>query len=50
MEGDWDALFRTADLFRVTAIAVANTLGYTYPEELDSRVARYLQTVREKPR
>jgi aminoglycoside 6-adenylyltransferase len=49
MEDNWDALFRTTDLFRVAANAVANALGYTYPEALDARVTRYLQTVRMKP-
>ena len=50
LEDNWNALFRTVDLFRVTAAAVADALGYTYPEELDSRVTQYLQTVRRKPR
>ena len=50
LEDNWNALFRTGDLFRVTAIAVADALGYPYPEELDSRVTQYLQTVRKKPR
>ena len=49
VEGNWDALFKTTDLFRVTANAVADALGYTYPEALDARVTRYLQTVRMKP-
>ena len=49
LEDNWDAFFRTADLFRETAIAVADALGYSYPERIDSRVTRYLQTVREKP-
>ena len=49
MEDNRDALFRTTDLFRVTANAVADALGYTYPEALDARVTRYLQTVIMKP-
>ena len=50
IEDNWDALFRTSELFRVTAIAVADALDYPYPERLDSRVTRYLQDVRKKPR
>ena len=48
LEDNWNALFRTGDLFRVTATAVGHALGYPYPEELDSRVTQYLKTVRMK--
>lgn len=50
LEANWNALFGTVELFRVTSIAVADALGYLYPEKLDSRVTRYLQSVRRKPR
>jgi aminoglycoside 6-adenylyltransferase len=45
----WEALFRTAALFRRTAIRVGEGLGYEYLHELDRRVRIYLQTVRELP-
>lgn len=47
LDSNWSALFRTIDLMRRVAIEVSHRLGYTYPENLERRVRRYLQTVRE---
>jgi aminoglycoside 6-adenylyltransferase len=46
IEDNWDALFRTISLFRKIAKEVAGSLEFRYPDELDERVARYLQKVR----
>ena len=47
LDSNWSALFRTIDLMRRVAIEVGHRLGYTYPDDLERRVRRYLQTVRE---
>jgi aminoglycoside 6-adenylyltransferase len=46
----WESLFRTAALFRKTAIKVGESLGYEYLHDLDRRVMIYHQTVRELDR
>jgi aminoglycoside 6-adenylyltransferase len=38
------------DLFRETALEVANYFGYTYPFEDDRRVTDYPKHVRDLPR
>lgn len=45
-EENWDALFRTIDLFRDVAADVAHHLGFAYPYGLDRRVVAYLQQVK----
>jgi len=47
---NWDALFKTTGLFRRVAIEVGNALGYSYPYDLDDRVTRYLQDIRDLER
>jgi len=47
IEQNWEALFRTIELFRKVAINVGGELGYDYPQELDKRVTRYLLEVKE---
>ena len=42
---NWEALFRTIDLFRKTAGEVGGRLGYNYPLELDQRVVKYLHKI-----
>lgn len=37
-EDTWKSLFRMIALFRQVGLEVASSLGYTYPEDLDSRV------------
>ncbi|MCX6044807.1 MAG: aminoglycoside 6-adenylyltransferase [Chloroflexi bacterium] len=44
---NWDALFKTIDLFRQVAIEVADHLGYTYPHDLDQRVTTYVQKMQQ---
>jgi aminoglycoside 6-adenylyltransferase len=46
-EENWQALFKTADLFRRVAQDVGGHLGYAYPADLDRRATAYLQWVRE---
>jgi aminoglycoside 6-adenylyltransferase len=46
VEENWEALFRTIDLFRRVAIEVGERLGYDYPRDLDRRVVAYLREVR----
>lgn len=45
IEENWQALFRTIDLFRRVAVEVAGELCYAYPNELDRRVMVYLRRV-----
>ena len=47
IEENWKALWATIDLFRELAIMVGDRLGYDYPLELDRRMVRYLQNVRD---
>ncbi len=49
-EENWQALFRTIDLFRKVAIEVAVQLGYAYPHDLHDRVQKYLLKVRRLDR
>lgn len=44
-EANWDALFRTMDLFRKVAKQVGNHFNYAYPIEMDEKVRKYLQHV-----
>ncbi len=45
-EDTWEALFRTAALFRKAATRVAESLGYAYPLDLDQSVSAYWRTIR----
>ena len=49
-EENWEALFRTVDLFRTTARVVAGQTGYSYPEELDRKMMAYLAGVKDMDR
>lgn len=49
-EENWQALHRTIDLFRKVAIEVGDHLGYLYPVDLDSRVLKYLEWIRNLDR
>ncbi len=46
----WDALLSMGDLFRRTAIPVAEHFGFTYPHGDDERVTAHLRHVRKLPR
>lgn len=50
LEANWEALFKTIDLFRSAAIEVGVNLGYTYPADLEARVVAYLKKVRHLER
>jgi aminoglycoside 6-adenylyltransferase len=43
---NWDALFRTADLFRRLSILVGEKLGFNYPFETEKKVREYLLKVK----
>jgi aminoglycoside 6-adenylyltransferase len=49
-EENWDALFKTIELYRRVAIEVGQHLGYDYPYELDRRAVEYLKKVRNLER
>lgn len=46
-EENWEAMFRTIDLFRQVAMEVGDRLGYAYPHDLDRRTVAYLQRVKD---
>jgi aminoglycoside 6-adenylyltransferase len=46
MTENWEALFATIDVFRTTAIEVAESLGFEYPLQFDGRVMVYLKKVK----
>ena len=46
IEENWEAVFRTIDLYRQVAIDVADHLGYAYPHDLDRRVTAYVLQVK----
>lgn len=48
-EDTWQALFQTIAVFRAAAEAVAQSLGYDYPHEVDQRMTRYLLAIRDLP-
>jgi aminoglycoside 6-adenylyltransferase len=48
-ENIWDSLFAMCDLFRQTAKYVANHFGFSYPEQDDKKVTKYLQHIRRLP-
>src|SRR4029453_13979931 len=39
----WEALFRTAELFRRVATEVGDALGHPYPADVDAGVTAYLE-------
>jgi aminoglycoside 6-adenylyltransferase len=43
---NWEALFRTINLFRKIAQEVAERLNYVYPQEIDRGVVDYLERIR----
>jgi aminoglycoside 6-adenylyltransferase len=45
-EADWESLFRIIKLFRRVAREVGERLGYAYPEDMDARVVKYLNMVK----
>ncbi|TLS37050.1 aminoglycoside 6-adenylyltransferase [Pseudalkalibacillus caeni] len=49
-EGIWQSLFTMCDLFRKTAIYVADELNFKYPYADDNRVTDYLKKVKALPK
>jgi aminoglycoside 6-adenylyltransferase len=49
IEQTWQALLTMCDLFRITAVQVANYFGFEYPKEDDENVTAHLKHVRELP-
>jgi aminoglycoside 6-adenylyltransferase len=45
---NWEALFRTIELFGQVAIEVGEGLGYAYPHDLDQRVTNYVQQMQHQ--
>lgn len=50
LEENWEALFRTITLMRRVAREVGKSLGFTYSEDLNQRVVRYLLKVKQLDR
>jgi len=48
-ENTWEALFTTCDLFRRTAIPIAEHFGFEYPFDDDRRVTAHLKYIRSLP-
>jgi aminoglycoside 6-adenylyltransferase len=47
-EENWEALFKTINLFRKIVDEVGKSLHYAFPADMDCRVMEYLQKVKEK--
>jgi aminoglycoside 6-adenylyltransferase len=45
-EDNWQALFTTIGIFRQVASEVASGLGFSYPQDLESRVNKLPTTLR----
>ncbi|MBI4268160.1 MAG: aminoglycoside 6-adenylyltransferase [Chloroflexi bacterium] len=45
-EENWQALFTTISVFRKVASEVADHLGYSYPQDLDDEVVKYLREIK----
>ncbi|MBM7601653.1 aminoglycoside 6-adenylyltransferase [Virgibacillus halotolerans] len=48
-DGVWNALFTMCELFRETAVFVANTFNFQYPYQEEQAVSGFLQHVRNLP-
>jgi aminoglycoside 6-adenylyltransferase len=46
-EENWEALFKTIDLFRKVAIEVGDSLEFIYPQDLHQRIMDYLYRVKQ---
>jgi aminoglycoside 6-adenylyltransferase len=47
---NWQALFKTIELFRQAALEVGERLGYEYPVEMDQQVVAYLESIQSLAR
>jgi aminoglycoside 6-adenylyltransferase len=50
LDENWQALFRTVELFRRVAVEVGGYLGYAYPHDLERRVIAYIHKVKQLER
>lgn len=50
LEDNWQALFETLTLTRRLGKHVAEALGFDYPEEVDQKVTRYIDDIRQLER
>lgn len=44
---NWEAMWKTIDLFQKAAVEVADLMGFTYPHELHQRAVNYLRNVQK---
>lgn len=47
IEDNWNALFRTADLFSRLSVYISNQLSYKYPVEIENKIRDYLLKTRK---
>ena len=47
IDENWEALFRTIEVFRRLASQIGRHLGYQYPADIDRRVTAYLEKIRD---
>jgi aminoglycoside 6-adenylyltransferase len=47
IQENWEAMFKTIDLFQKVAIEVGEHLGFAYPRDLHQRLMAYLTWIRE---
>lgn len=47
IEENWEATFKTIEVFRRLAAEVGDHLGYEYPADIDRRVTSYLTNIRD---
>jgi aminoglycoside 6-adenylyltransferase len=50
LKANWNAMYKSIDLFRKVAIDVGEHLGFDYPTELEARVVAYLTKVKNLDR
>jgi len=50
LESNWTALFRTVSLMRRVATEVGEAMGFRYPDEMEQRVTKYLNWVKDLDR
>lgn len=50
IEDNWNALFRTADLFNRLSMHIGKQLGYKYPVEIENKIREYLIKTRKLDR
>lgn len=48
IEGNWNAPFKTFEVYRKIAVAVAQKLGYNYPIEIDRKMVKLVQKIYER--